>query len=258
MHGELHPLARKFVEERGYYDFFLISPVGNIHYSVEKEDDFGSNLYTGRYKDSGLAEAFRRALGYARSDDVAISDMSAYTPSAGVPAMFIAKAMFGEQGEFVGVIALQLPTDRIVEIMNFRAGMGVTGETYVIGEDLLMRSNSRFSEQSTILEQSVDTDTAGRGLRGEYGVKFAEDYRGESVLSAYSSVLIGDHRWAVLAQMDRAEILQQATSERPLLAGLMLFFYSLSLFSVWFVGRGDDADGMSRLSDLEPGDIHFR
>ena len=253
LHAELHPLARKFVEQRGYYDFLLISPVGNIHYTVEKENDFGTNLLTGSFNDTGLAGVFRRALEYAQSDDVAVSDLAYYEPSAG-PAMFMAKAMYGTQGELVGVLALQIPTERIVEIMDFRGGMGATGETYVVGEDFLMRSNSRFSEESTILQQKVDTAQVQRALRGEEGVTIDLDYRGQAVLSAFSSATIDETTWAVLAEIDQAEILQRATSDRPLLAGLMLLFYSLALWSVWFVQRaGDAADSTSLLGDMDGG-----
>jgi methyl-accepting chemotaxis protein len=253
LHAKLHPLARKFVEQRGYYDFLLISPVGNIHYSVENEHDFGTNLLTGLFKDSGLASVFRRALEYAQSDDVAVSDLAYYEPSDG-PAMFMAKAMYGSQGELVGVLALQVPTERIVEIMDFRGGMGATGETYIVGEDLLMRSNSRFSEESTILKQKVDTAPAQRALRGEEGVGIEIDYRGQAVLSAYSRAIIDENTWAVLAEIDQAEILERATSDRPLLAGLMLFFYSLALWSVWFVQRaGDAAEGSLLMGDMDGG-----
>lgn len=253
LHAALHPLARKFVEQRGYYDFLLISPVGNIHYTVEKEKDFGTNLITGPFKDTGLAGVFKRALQYAQSDDVAVSDLVYYEPSDG-PAMFMAKAMYGSQGELVGVLALQIPTERIVEIMNFRGGMGATGETYLVGEDLLMRSNSRFSQESTILKQKVDTLHAHRALRGEQGVGVELDYRGQAVLSAYSSAIIDESTWAVLAEIDQAEILQRATSDRPLLAGFMLFFYSLALWSVWFVQRADDAlDSAPLLGDMDGG-----
>jgi methyl-accepting chemotaxis protein len=253
LHAALHPLARKFVEQRGYYDFLLISPVGNIHYTVEKEKDFGTNLHTGPFKDTGLAGVFKRALQYAQSDDVAVSDLVYYEPSDG-PAMFMAKAMYGSQGELVGVLALQIPTERIVEIMNFRGGMGATGETYLVGEDLLMRSNSRFSQESTILKQKVDTLHAHRALRGEQGVGVELDYRGQAVLSAYSSAIIDESTWAVLAEIDQAEILQRATSDRPLLAGFMLFFYSLALWSVWFVQRADDAlDSAPLLGDMDGG-----
>ncbi len=252
LHAKLHPLARLFVEERGYYDFFLISPTGDIHYSVEKEDDYATNLYSGKYKDTGLAEVFKRALVYAETDKVAISDLQPYAPSGDAPAMFVAKAMYGTEGQLAGVIALQIPTDRIVEIMNFDAGMRETGETYLVGEDLLMRSNSRFIEESTILRQKVDTPTAARALRGEYGVEFTTDYRGEEVLSAYSSTLVDETTWAVMAEIDKAEILELATSERPMLAGFLLFFYSLGIWSAWYIQRADPtAEGSNMLADLD-------
>jgi hypothetical protein len=251
-HDEFHPLASKFVHDRGYYDFFLISTAGNIHYSVEKEDDFGTNLLTGNYKNTSLAEVFKRALDYAESDAVAISDMESYAPSNGAPAMFMAKAMYGKSGELAGVIAMQLPTGKIVEIMNFDAGMHNTGETYLVGEDLLMRSNSRFIETSTILGEAVDTATVHRALQGEYGVQFTEDYRGEEVLSAYSSTVIDDHTWAVMAEIDKAEILEIATSKNPTLAGFMLIFYSLGLWSAWYMQRADaGGEGVAMLGDLE-------
>jgi methyl-accepting chemotaxis protein len=252
LHAKLHPLASLFVSERGYYDFFLISPTGDILYTVEKEDDFATNLYQGEFKDSGLAEVFKRALVYAETDQVAISDLSAYAPSGGTAAMFVAKAMYGEEGQLAGVIAFQLPTDRIVDIMNFDGGMGRTGETYLVGEDLLMRSDSRFSDDSSILAVTVATKTVARALLGEYGVEFIEDYRGVEVLSAYSSTRIGETTWAVIAEVDKAEILENATSDRPMLAGLMLFFYSFAAWSVWYIQRADvNAEGISLLADLD-------
>ena len=251
LHAQLHPLAREFVVERGYYDFFLISPTGDIHYTVEKEDDYGTNLYTGDYRDTGLGDVFRRALVYAESDAVAISDFAAYAPSSGAPAMFMAKAMYGAQGQLAGVIALQLPTNRIVSIMNFDAGMRNTGETYLVGEDLLMRSNSRFIEDSTILKQTVDTITVGKALGGQDGVEFTDDYRGVEVLSAYSSTRLDEHTWAVMAEMDRAEILEIATSENPTVAGFLLLIYGLGAWTAWFLRRSDESDGVAVLGELE-------
>jgi methyl-accepting chemotaxis protein len=252
LHAKLHPMARLFVTERGYYDMFLISPTGDILYSVEKESDFATNLHRGQYRESALAEAFKRALDYAETDAVALSDMSSYAPSNGAPAMFAAKAMYGEQGQLAGVIALQLPTDRIDDIMNFDAGMGNSGETYLVGEDRLMRSDSRFSEASTILSVTVDTATVERALLGEWGVQFTEDYRGIEVLSAYASTRVGENTWAVIAEVDKLEILENATDHHPLLAGMMLFFYSLAAWSAWFVSRGEgSADGPGLLADLD-------
>jgi methyl-accepting chemotaxis protein len=232
-HGRMHPRARLFVTERGYYDFFLIGPAGDVLYSVEKEPDFATNLVTGPWRDTLLAQVFRQAKRSPRGR-IALSDLHDYEPSKGAPAMFIGTALYNVADEFLGVIAFQLPTDRILGIMNYTAGMGRTGETYLVGSDKLMRSDSRFSEESTILKQTVDTATVERALAGEQGEALVTDYRGVEVLSAYLPITVGDSRWAVMAEIDREEIVQGAARERPNFSGALLFVYGLSLWSVWY------------------------
>jgi methyl-accepting chemotaxis protein len=253
-HSKLNRMAKQFVLERGYYDLFLISPAGNIHYSVTKELDFATNLVSGEYRDTGLGRVFQRLLQLGASDEWLLSDMAAYPPSNNEPALFLAEPMYSPDGEFIGAIALQLPTERLHEIMKFDAGMGETGETYLVGQDFMMRSESRFSEESAVLKTRVESDTVTRALRGEYGVDFTTDYRGVRVLSAFSSINLGETSWAVMAEIDEQEIYRAATSEQPLLAGLMLFLYSLGIWSAWFIQRAEgDIDGGSMLADLDAG-----
>ena len=255
MHAELHPMAKLFVLERGYYDFFLIGPQGDVFYTVAKEKDFATNLVSGEWRDTGLAEVFHRAIEYAQEDRVVISDMQSYAPSDDAPALFMAKAMLDTRGKLLGVLAFQLPTDRIAAIMNFTAGMGETGETYLVGEDLLMRSNSRFSEESTILQTKVDTPSARQALAGSQGVQFSVDYRGVEVLSAYTRSNSDGFSWAVLAEIDKQEILEMAADQRPAIGSIMLFLYALSLWSIWFGGRGDGEGSMLANLDFDAVDM---
>jgi len=234
LHKRVHDSARQFVTRRGYYDFFLIGPEGDVYYTVEKERDFTTNLVTGPWKDSGLAAAFDAAKRGRNGKVIAISDMRAYAPSAGAPAVFVATALHDEQEQFVGVLALQLPTDVILGIMAYTSGMGETGETYLVGQDLLMRSDSRFSAQSTVLSQQVDSPTVKLALAGEQGRGSIQDYRGVEVLSAYMPLDIGKFRWAVMAEMDVAEVVDFAASERPVLSGALVLIYGLSLWTVWY------------------------
>ena len=132
--------------------------------------------------------------------------------------MFSATAIRADDGELLGVLAVQLPIERLREIMQFTAGMGESGETYLVGEDLLMRSDSRFSEESTILRTTVDTKTVRRALRGETGVDVTDDYRGIPVLSAYAPLDYAGKRWAVMAEIDRDEVLAPVREARELLA----------------------------------------
>jgi methyl-accepting chemotaxis protein len=251
-HGEMHPRARLFVTERGYYDFFLVGPNGDILYTVEKEADFGTNLETGPWRDSGLADVYRRAKRERNEGTVALSDMQPYEPSEGAPAVFMATALHGEAEEFLGVLVFQLPTDGILGIMNYTPGMGETGETYLVGQDRLMRSDSRFVDESTVLSQVVDTPTVERALNGEQGVEIIDDYRGVEVMSVFLPMQVGDTRWAVMAEIDRAEIDLGAARERPALSGVLLFVYGLSLWSVWYWrGRSLPGDGDMQMADFD-------
>lgn len=230
-HSQLHDLAREFVTGRGYYDFFFIDLDGNIIYTVEKEQDYATNLLKGSYSQSGLADVFRRVTDKEHESEVAFSDFARYAPSNDDPAIFAGKLMFDEEGERLGVLALQLPSDTIGEIMQFTAGMGESGETYLVGPDLMMRSSSRFSEQSTVLDTMVDTDTVRRALKGERGVAYIPDYRGIEVLSAYDYIDIDDIRWAVMAEIDADEAKNYIGSILGALVGAAAALFGLVLLS---------------------------
>jgi hypothetical protein len=117
-HADLHPLAREFVSGRGYYDFFLIDLDGNVIYSVEKEDDFATNLRSGSYDESGLASVFHQLTHEQAGDEVIVSDLARYAPSDDEPAMFAGKLMRDDEGTPLAVIVLQLPVDIIAGIMH--------------------------------------------------------------------------------------------------------------------------------------------
>jgi len=181
-----------------------------------------------------LGRVFRRAREGHELGVVALSDMQSYAPSHGAPAMFIATALRAADGRFLGVLAFELPTDELLHIMNYAKGMGDSGETYLVGPDLLMRSDSRFSETSTVLQQSVATASVERALAGEQGVDVVEGYRGESVMSAYLPLPVGGRSWALMAEMDTQEIAREAARERPSIAGILAFIYGLSLWTLWY------------------------
>ncbi len=237
-HKAFHPRARRFVEVRGYYDLFLISLTGDILYTVAKEDDYATNLMFGPWQTSGLAQAFRAVRDSLDTNVVRYSDLERYGPSHDAPALFAATPIRTETGRRLGVLAMQLPLDQIEEILQLTAGMGTTGETYLVGADGLMRSNSRFSEASTILDVKVDTPTVARALAGETGVAFTDDYRGVPVLSAFQPLELDSTRWALMAEMDRAEVLAPVLEARVWFAAAALGAFVLGLASLRYLRFG--------------------
>jgi methyl-accepting chemotaxis protein len=107
-----------------------------------------------------------------------------------------------------------MPVDRINTIMQEQAGLGETGETYLVASDLRMRSNSRFSEESTIFHQQVDTESARAAVHGQTGNQVIEDYRGVEVLSSHAPLNIDGLQWGILAEMDMDEVLVPVSSMR--------------------------------------------
>ena len=208
VHAEYHPWFRHFLRQRDYYDIFLFAPNGDLVYTVFKELDYATNLNTGEYKDSDLGNAFRAAKSNPEPDQQNFFDFKPYAPSHGAAASFISQAILNDDGSLAGVLVFQMPIARINGVMQVAAGMGESGETYIVGGDSLMRSDSRFSEESTILKTKVTGETVDLALSGQEGVQVVEDYRGINVFSAYGPFDFQGTRWAVLAEIDEAEVMK--------------------------------------------------
>ena len=225
--GEFDALLAGFSRRHAFYDLFLITPQGDIVYTAEHEADFATNLSSGPYADSDLAAAWRGAL----AGEEVLTDFEPYAPSNDDPAAFIARPLL-QGGEVIGVVALQLPVDRLNAILQERAGLGESGETYLVGADHLMRTDSRFTKESTLLQLAVDTEGVREGLQGSAGVKVIDDYRGVPVWSAYAPLDVAGLDWVLLAEIDEAEVDAPVVSLRR--TGLL----TLVLLSLGFGGAG--------------------
>ena len=267
VHQRYHPILREFVHRFGYHDVFLIDTEGNIVYSVSKETDFATSLLDGPYRESNLAAAFAAVRDAPASEDVRLVDFVHYRPSYDAPASFIATPI-DDGPERLGVLVFQMPVEEIGRVMtgnqNWRAdGLGETGETYLVGPDFKMRSDSRFILEdpagylaaledagasafdlarirdfgTSILLQEVRTEAATAALAGETATTLTTDYRGIPVLSSYAPLALQDLEWAVLAEIDADEAFAPITRfTRNLALGLTAILLVVLLLS-WFVSR---------------------
>lgn len=265
LHERYHPLFRSFLEKFGFYDIFLVEPDdGYIVYSVFKEVDYATSLFGGPYRDTGLAQVVRQAIESGRPGDVFIADYAPYEPSYNAPAAFLAAPVFAG-GALVGVAAFQMPVDKINDIMTSHqawsdVGLGATGETYIVGSDLLMRTQSRFliedregylgmvrslgvpeetvqridAFNSSIGLQKVETKGTLSALSGSEDTQIFPDYRGVSVLSSYRPLRLQGLDWVIMSEVDEAEAFAEIANLRNLMlavgAGIVLLAAGFSLF----------------------------
>jgi methyl-accepting chemotaxis protein len=208
--NENKDLLTKYTEQYGYYDLFLIHPDGEIFYAVKRENDYGTNILTGKYSNTQLSKTVQKAL---TSRSFAISDYAPYPPSNNLPAAFAAIPLVDQKNKIELIITVQLGEKTLNEIMQQRAGLGKTGEAYLVGSDKLMRSNSYNNPLSHSIQASfanplqgtVDTTATRDALMGKTGVAIIKDYRNTSVLSAYTPFSIGETVWALMVEIDQAE-----------------------------------------------------
>lgn len=213
IHAKHHPVIRNFLDKFGYYDIFLVHPeTGKIVYSVFKELDFATSLTSGPYAQTNFAEAFRRANSANSPEMVVFTDFKQYYPSYEAPAGFVASPIY-RGNQKIGVLMFQFPIDNLNAIMKERAGMGETGETYLIGSDKLMRSDSFLDPDHHTVAASfrnrdkgqVDTEASRKALEGKTGEGIIIDYNGNPVLSAYTPLSFEGLDWALLSEIDESE-----------------------------------------------------
>ena len=217
-----------YIKEYGYYDLFLINPNGHIFYTVTKEADFNTNILNGKYSSTNLGTLIKSV---ATTKKYGFVDFEPYSPSNDAPAAFIAQPLVDETGAVSLFIALQLPLEGIQAIMGIREGMGETGESYLVGPDLKMRSNSfldpdghsvEASFAGTVEENGVDTEAAKRALAGQPGTDIIIDYNGNPVLSSYDAIEFDGFKWAILSEMDEPEAFASIRSNTLFMVILML------------------------------------
>ncbi|MBY0355822.1 MAG: methyl-accepting chemotaxis protein [Rickettsiales bacterium] len=255
-HGAHHPWFRSLQTQRDYYDVFLIDPRGNVVYTVFKELDFASNLFTGPWKDTDLGKVFRKALN-AKETEVFFSDFAANAPSDDVPASFIATPVFDRDGARLGVLAFQMPSARISHIVQ-SASLKDMGQVYLVGQDHLLRTDNSLTENNEILSSKADIDSVQKALKGKTGAEFTKDYNGQSVYSAYMPITFLGVTWALITDIDEAYALHVPHEIRQstiltILGGIVLFSIVGLLYVRRITNKLDELN--SSMSDIAGGNV---
>ena len=211
IYEEVNSSLKKYTEIYGYYDVYLVcAKHGHVMYSWGKGKDLGENVGSGQYKDSGLADAWRKAVSEGQP---VLIDASSYAPSNGEPAMFAA-APVREGNKIVGVFVIHISNSQIDEIVQQRTGMGETGESYLVGYDSdgdkSLRSD-RVVKDGKILDKK-DDDIINKCLdEGLSGTDVKIGSTGAEELVNYLPVNLPDGiKWGIFSTIAMDEV------DRPL------------------------------------------
>ena len=215
------PLAA-FAKSYGYSELLMVCKAhGHVMYTAAAGPDLGSNLGHGEFKDSPLAELWQRV---AETDDVVIVDFESYAANNGAHTAFVGSPIRNESGKTLGLMVLRIPPQYLEAIVDVRAGMGETGDTYIIG-----RSEGVTALRTTVptmtaknpelkLGKEITTPYIERALSGEAGHDEAVDSMGHEILVNFEPLQVEGLSWAVISKIDKAEALASVAAMKVVMA----------------------------------------
>lgn len=224
-------LRKHFLSSQYYKRFFVInSNKYAVSYDITNETK--SEI---TYKNVENLPVFNLWEKINESHEIAIEDYK-LDANTNLPAIFIGAPVINNSGKDIGIAIIEIDIDAINSIMyenNPHNGLGKTGESYLVGSDFLMRSTSRF-EDNSVFKKLVKTTSVQSALKGETGTNLINDYRNISVLSSFSNVEIPGLDWAIMTEIDEKEAMIPIDSIRNNILYLSILI-SLLLFAFVYI-----------------------
>jgi methyl-accepting chemotaxis protein len=238
VHAKYHPMLRNIMQKNGWRDLYIVDTLADsVIYSVGKRIDFGTSMEDGPFKDTGLAKAYRLAKN-GKQGDVAMVDFESYIPADGAQALFMATPIYID-GSLEGVIVIQITNNEINRVMTSEkewksTGFGKSGETYLVGNDGTLRSETRtmieskksylsflesqgadkkITQQIEIFDSGIglhriDTDSARQAAQGQEGETIIRGYQGNEVFSSFGKLNIPGLNWFIICEMGLDEAMK--------------------------------------------------
>ncbi len=247
----------KLINENDYYNFLFIDKDGNVLFSVRNENILGQNIFSGNLRTTLLSETARKSL---ESGKILFSDLDFFEPSYNNVSGFFIQPAINSEGQIIGLLTLQITVEGLNKMIQQEAGYGETGQAYLVGDDLLLRSATRFGEKSDILTKKVlnektrdwkdyllhknDLDyLIKKELKDNKVSNYDSDGNGKYVMGIYRNiddlVPLGVN-WALFEEIEHKEAFAYARRLSDMvkisfiLTILVVFFISI-LVTRWFV-----------------------
>jgi PAS domain S-box-containing protein len=221
------------VAQYGYMGAFVINDKGLITVATVKknigrnvsETDYFKNAIHGKVFASSIVPSKVPLINEFEEEEV------------GLPTMFIATPLKGQDETVVGVVALRIHVGALSNLMQSYK-FGKTGETYLVNKDGYMLTESRFTEHLKKMERIkkrsalelklIDSETGEltygveQCITGKDGsdAKGYKDYGGIIVLGVWR--WLPEFNWGVITEIDRAEAYGAAYNLKYVVTALIL------------------------------------
>ncbi|MHA2725968.1 response regulator [Vibrio campbellii] len=203
LHKRYHWAYLELLKRSDFNDILLVDIDGNVTYSINKDDNFGTNLLSGRYKDTTLGKTFKRL-----SEDVSARRKvnEDYTPVVvsdfdienGKQVAWLG-APIVQQGYLHSYAMFRLPNNGITKLIA-EINRDSSIDTLLVGSDHKPRTiNTKQQDIQNSLE-IVDKALAGETEVGTYSNSL-----GEEMIAAFAPIETRGLTWALVVQLPEKE-----------------------------------------------------
>jgi diguanylate cyclase (GGDEF)-like protein/PAS domain S-box-containing protein len=220
-----------------FYDVFLITPQGEIVYTHKHESDFATNLLSGPYRNTQLAQAFRTTR---MTLEPVISGYEVYSPSD-APALFITAPIMLD-GQFQGVFAVQLGNELFYRVATDATGLGLSGEVAFAqrdGDGVLYTMPLKYRRDAAMKlrvdRQQIRATPMYGALSGYSGEGVRLDYRGKQVVAAWR--YLPELDWGMLVKIDADEVFAPIYQQQAVLLQTLLGLLLFAGLAAYYFGR---------------------
>ena len=216
----------------------MINTEGRILYSFNKEIDYGTSLLTGDQNSNPVQEVFQKALKAGKTGDpdkVFMVDYRPYTPYYETPSSFSASPVM-RGNTCIGVSVMKMPLYQLATVMSNDAGLGEKGDSYLVGGDYLMRSDSHQVKDLTAIHSfrknhQIRNEVIDAVLAGKTVAKAFKNLSGNDALVAAKPVSVGHYTWALIDEIEMEEAMA-LVNELQSSMGILSFISAVSVIII--------------------------
>ena len=155
-----------------------------------------------------------------------------YSPSLGRVTIVAVHPLIDEDGQLLGVLAGRASLARLSEIMDERAGLGETGETYLVGANHVLLTELRSGAERIY----VRTQGANEAIENRAdGFGFYKGYRGEPIIGAYR--WLPELQVALLAEQGEVEATSITRAVVHITGGAVMVAVLIAVVASLFITR---------------------
>ncbi|ELU2536201.1 response regulator [Vibrio vulnificus] len=203
LHKRYHWAYLELLKRSDFDDILLVDLDGNVTYSIYKNENFGTNLIEGPFKESMLGKSFRQLANDVsekrkQNEDYTPVYISDFSVEDGKQVAWLGAPII-QQGYLHSYAMFRLPNNGITKLIadiNKDAAI----HTLLVGSDHLPRT---MTTKQTDIESSIEV--VDKALAGLTDVGTYINSSGEATIAAYAPISFKGQTWALVVQLPEKE-----------------------------------------------------